>query len=192
MTTSSSNSPASSNQPSLPPGLPTSTVVFDRATVKRAIDRLAVQINVDLRDQNPVFLAVMHGGLPFTADLLMRFSAQCDLAYVHVGRYGHGKEGGELRWRVEPTADLTGRTVVFVDDVLDRGETLAALRTRARELGAASVLAAVLVRKAVDSCASHAEYIALESPNLFLFGYGMDLDDKWRNLPEIRASEGRY
>ena len=91
---------------------------------------------------------------------------------------------------VQPTADLKGRTVVYVDDVLDRGETLAALRARAEELGAKQVLAAVLVRKEVDNCVSHADYIALESPNLFLFGRGMDIEGQWRNLPEIRAVHG--
>ena len=168
-------------------GVPPSEVVFDAATVEHAIDQLAVQLNADLQDANPVFLAVMHGGLPIAADLLMRFNGPCDLAYVHVGRYGHGTSGGELKWFVEPTTDLTGRLVLYVDDVLDRGETLAALRQRATELGAAEVRAAVLVRKAVADCVSHAEYIALESPNLFLFGRGMDLDGQWRNLPEIRA-----
>ncbi len=196
MTTSSSNlldsSKSSASSPKSPglTSLPASDVVFDKATVEKAIDQLAVRLNVDLHNANPIFVAVLHGGLPFTADLMMRFQGCCELAYVHVGRYGHGTTGGELTWHVEPTADLTGRTVVYVDDVLDRGETLAALRTRAQELGAKQVLAAVLVRKAVDDCASHADYIALESPNLFLFGHGMDIDGQWRNLPEIRAVHG--
>lgn len=196
MTTSSSNSLDSSKPSARSPqspgltSLPASDVVFDKATVEKAIDQLAVKLNVDLHNLNPIFVAVLHGGLPFTADLMMRFQGCCELAYVHVGRYGHGTTGGELAWHVEPTADLTGRTVVYVDDVLDRGETLAALRKRAQELGAKQVLAAVLVRKAVDDCASHADYIALESPNLFLFGRGMDIDGQWRNLPEIRAVHG--
>lgn len=196
MTISSSNSLDSSNPaPAASPGpglteLPVSEIVFDKATIEKAIDQLAVRLNVDLHNLNPVFVSVLHGGLPFTADLLMRFQGCCELAYVHVGRYGHGKAGGELVWHVQPTADLSGRTVVYVDDVLDRGETLAALRARAEELGAKQVLAAVLVRKEVDNCVSHADYIALESPNLFLFGRGMDIEGQWRNLPEIRAVFG--
>lgn len=193
MTISSSNSLDTSNfSASAPrsPGLtelPKSEVVFEKAAVEKAIDQLAVKLNVDLHNQNPVFVSVLHGGLPFTSDLVMRFQGCCELAYVHVGRYGHGTDGGELVWHVEPTADLTDRVVVYVDDVLDRGETLAALRKRAEERGARKVLAAVLVRKAVDDCSSHAEYVALESPNLFLFGRGMDIEGQWRNLPEIRA-----
>jgi len=196
MTTSSSNSLDTSKFiPSGPasPGLttlPDSQIVFDKATVEKAIDQLAVKLNVDLHNRNPVFVSVLHGGLPFTSDLVMRFQGCCELAYVHVGRYGHGTAGGELVWHVEPTADLRDRVVVFVDDVLDRGETLLALRQRAEQLGAAKVLAAVLVRKAVDNCASQAEYIALESPDLFLFGRGMDIEGQWRNLPEIRAIVG--
>ena len=117
----------------------------------------------------------------------MRFQGGCDLGCVHVGRYGAQTTGGELAWHMQPSADLTDRLVVFVDDVLDKGETLAALRARALELGAKEVRAAVLVRKAVERCISQAEYIALEAPDLFLFGYGMDIDGQWRNLPEIRA-----
>ena len=183
--------PLSQPQPGQPAvgfdNMPNSTLVFDQAAITKAVDRLAVQVNVELRNTNPVFLSVLHGGLPFTSDLLMRFQGGCDLGYVHVGRYGSQTHGGELKWLVEPSADLTDRVVVFVEDVLDKGETLEALRTRALELGAKEVRAAVLVRKAVAHCVSHAEYIALEAPDLFLFGYGMDIDGQWRNLPEIRA-----
>jgi len=177
MTTSSSNLSATSESQDCVgfADLPVSRVVFDRQTINQAIDRLAVQINVDLAGTNPVFLSVLHGGLPFTGDLLMRFQGACDLGYVHVGRYGSEQSGGELEWHREPSAE---------------GETLAALRARALELGAREVRAAVLVRKAVDHCVSHAEYIALEAPDEFLFGYGMDIDGQLRNLPEIRAVIG--
>lgn len=167
--------------------MPNSSLVFDKAAITRAVDQLAVQLNVELKDTNPVFLSVLHGGLPFTGDLMMRFQGDCDLGCVHVGRYGANTHGGELTWHMQPSADVAGRLVVFIDDVLDKGETLAALRARALELGAREVRAAVLVRKAIDNCVSEAEYIALEAPDLFLFGYGMDIDGKWRNLPEIRA-----
>ncbi len=198
MTISSSNSHASSNVDTSTSSaletavvgfdnLPNSRLVFDQPTIRKAIDRLAVQLNVELRGANPVFLAVLHGGLPFAGELLMRFQGGCDLGYVHVGRYGSDTSGGALRWHVEPTVELTDRIVVFLDDVLDKGETLAALRARAGELGAREVRAAVLVRKVVADCVSQAEYVALEAPDLFLFGYGMDIDGQWRNLPEIRA-----
>ena len=192
--TSNSNSLVSSRASSREPvqavgfdNMPDSTLVFDKASIVRAIDRLAVQMNAELHNTNPVFLSVLHGGLPFSGDLLMRFQGGCDLGCVHVGRYGAQTTGGELAWHMQPSADLTDRLVVFVDDVLDKGETLAALRARALELGAKEVRAAVLVRKAVEHCISQAEYIALEAPDLFLFGYGMDIDGQWRNLPEIRA-----
>ena len=190
MTTSSSNSLVSSSSDSAAIGfdnMPNSSLVFDQASIRHAVDQLAVRLNVELRGTNPVFLSVLHGGLPFTGDLLMRFQGDCDLGCVHVGRYGSETQGGELTWHMQPSADLTDRLVVFVDDVLDKGETMAALRSRALELGAAEVRAAVLVRKAVEHCVSEAEYIALEAPDLFLFGYGMDIDGKWRNLPQIRA-----
>lgn len=192
MTTFSSNSPASSDlcAASLAdgaPGLPVSQVLFDAATVEQAVNRLAVRINVELRDANPVFVAVMHGGLPFASELFMRFSGRCELACVYAERQGRKTSDTSWRWHLDPSADLTDRTLLLVSDVLDGGETLAALRARAMELGAADIRAAVLVRKASARCLGHADYIALESPNQFLFGYGMALDNNWRNLREIRA-----
>ena len=124
MTTSNSNSLASSSSTSRSAAgfdnLPNSSLVFDRAAIKHAIDQLAVQLNVELHGANPVFLSVLHGGLPFTSDLLMRFQGDRDLGCVHVGRYGAGTQGGELTWHMQPSADLTDRLVVFVDDVLDK------------------------------------------------------------------------
>jgi len=82
--------------------MPNSSLVFDQAAIRHAVDQLAVQLNVELRGTNPVFLSVLHGGLPFTGDLVMRFQGDCDLGCVHVGRYGSETKGGELTWHMQP------------------------------------------------------------------------------------------
>jgi hypoxanthine phosphoribosyltransferase len=161
--------------------------MYSAAQVRSAVDRLAVRVNAELAEANPVMLVVMHGALPFAADLLARFRSPCELAYVHVARYGNETSGSDLRWLQPPSISLRDRCVLIVDDVLDRGETLSELRTRVIDLGAARTCAAVFVRKNVPGCISHAEYVGLDSPNRFLFGYGMDYQGYWRNLREIRA-----
>ena len=156
--------------------------------VSAAIDRLSVRISLRLQDANPVVLAVMTGGLPVAGSLLLRLAFPLELGYVHVGRYRDALRGGELVWHADPGYDLAGRSVLFVDDVLDEGKTLAALLDWARERGAAEVLSAVLVDKRVPGPRPvEADFVALSCPDRYLFGCGMDFRGYWRNLPAIYA-----
>lgn len=167
--------------------LASASLEFTAATIDQAIDRLGVQINAELDGQFPVFVAVMHGGLPFASDLLQRFTGPVELAYLHVSRYGAETTGSELRWLQGVTADVQQRNVLLIDDVLDQGVTMRALRTAMTDAGAASVKAAVLVHKDVPECVSHADYIALHAANEYLFGRGMDYAGYWRNLRSIHS-----
>jgi hypoxanthine phosphoribosyltransferase len=158
------------------------------AAVQRAIDRVSVQLSLRLQDANPLLLVVLHGALPFAAELIKRLAFPLEYGYLHVGRYGAGTRGGELRWHAEPQHALAGRVVLLIDDVLDRGDTLAAIRAWALAAGAAEVLTCVLVDKAVAEPRSvAADFVALECPDRYLFGCGMDFQGYWRNLPGIYA-----
>ncbi|MEQ8485243.1 MAG: hypoxanthine-guanine phosphoribosyltransferase [Pseudomonadales bacterium] len=162
--------------------------LVDAQTVARAVDRLAVRLAVELQDANPWLLTVMHGALPLAGWLLARLPFPLQVGYLHVGRYGDATDGGELRWHAAPDYPLQGRTVLLIDDVLDRGETLAALVRWARDAGAARVLTAVLVDKVVAATRPvAADFAALQCPDRFLFGCGMDFQGYWRNLPDIHA-----
>lgn len=156
--------------------------------VQHAIDQVAVRLALRLQQANPLLLVVMHGGLPFAAELLKRFAFPLEYGYLDVGRYGAATRGGELRWFAEPRYALAGRNVLVVDDVLDRGDTLAAIRRWAIDAGAETVLTSVLVDKAVAGPRPvAADYAALACPDRFLFGCGMDYQGYWRNLPGIYA-----
>lgn len=156
--------------------------------VQKAMDRLAVRLALDLDGANPLVLTVMHGGLPYAGEILKRLSFPLELGYVHVSRYRGATSGGSLRWHHQPEYDLSGRTVLFVDDVLDQGETLAALCAWAEQAGARRVLTTVLVDKQLDTPRPvSVGYAALTCPNRYLFGCGMDYRGYWRNLPAIYA-----
>jgi len=156
--------------------------------VRAAIDRLSVRLSLRLHSANPLVLTVMTGGLPLAGALLLRLAFPLEVGYVHVGRYRDALRGGDLVWRAEPGYELAGRSVLFVDDVLDEGKTLAALVGWAREQGAAEVLSTVLVDKRVDGARPvAADFIALTCPDRYLFGCGMDFRGYWRNLPAIYA-----
>jgi hypoxanthine phosphoribosyltransferase len=167
--------------------------IVDAASVLHAVDQVAVRIALRLQDANPWVLTVMHGALPFAGWLLPRLAFPLEVGYLHVSRYRNDTAGGDLRWHSQPEYPLQGRTVLLVDDVLDRGETLAALVDWMREAGAAEVLTAVLVDKVVNAPRpAAADFAALQGPDRFLFGCGMDYRGYWRNLPAVYALADGY
>lgn len=156
--------------------------------VRAAVDRLSVRLSLDLGEADPLVLTVMHGALPFAGALLPRLAFPLTTGYVHVSRYRQATRGGALDWHAAPDYPIAGRAVLLLDDVLDRGETLAALVAWARGAGAGSVSTAVLVDKQVHGPRPvKADYAALECPDRYLFGCGMDFRGYWRNLPGIHA-----
>ncbi len=162
--------------------------IADRDTVEAAIDRVAVQLAVELADAYPVLMCVMNGGLVMTARLLERFEFALQLDYVQVSRYRDGTSGGELTWRVEPALPLAGRTVLVIDDIFDQGWTMRGVVAKVSSLGAAQVLSVVLVDKQVaHTRPMEVDYAALTAPDRYLFGCGMDYHGHWRNLPAIYA-----
>ena len=166
-------------------------LVVPAAEVQVAIDRLAVEIGGQLADAQPLVLTVMGGGVVFAGQILPRlgFPLECD--YLHVTRYGDATSGGALRWLVEPRIPVAGRTVLVLDDILDEGITLAAIKARLLEQGAARCLLAVLTEKDNGRAKPvHADFVGLHLPNRFVFGCGMDVGGAWRNLPAIYAMKG--
>jgi hypoxanthine phosphoribosyltransferase len=167
--------------------------LFTAEEVAAALDRMASAITARLSAANPVVLCVMHGGLIVTGRLLPRLLFPLETGYLHASRYGHEFCGSHLDWRVRPTEDLRGRTVLLVDDILDEGATLAAIIDYCHAEGATEVLTAVLVDKGHDRKARPGltgDFVGLVSPDRFLFGCGMDYKGYWRNAPGIYAVKG--
>jgi hypoxanthine phosphoribosyltransferase len=165
------------------------------AEVRAALDRMAAAISDRLAAANPICYCVMNGGLVIAGRLLSRLDFPLEVAYLHATRYGHELNGTTmLDWRVRPTQDLEGRTVLVIDDILDEGHTLEAIVAHCRDEGAAEVLTAVLVDKQHGRKARpglKADFHGLDIPDRFLFGCGMDYKGYWRNAPGIYALKGR-
>ena len=166
----------------LPPG---ARCVFDAETVDVAVDRVAVELALKLWDARPVIVCLMNGGLPFTANLLRRFHFDLEFDYMHLSRYEH-TTGGKIRFARRLERSLEGRTVLLVDDVLDEGETLAAAQREVLAGAPAVLVSAVLVRKDTQA-AAEVDFAALEGPDEFLVGRGMDCDGAFRQLSGIYA-----
>ena len=157
--------------------------------IARALQRMADAITADLADADPVVLAVMHGGAFAAVELCRRLRFPYELDFVHVTRYARGLRGGEIEWRVRPSTELTGRTVLVVDDVLDRGHTLRALGAELRKVGVARQRTAVLVVKRVANARGRprVDYRGVDVDDAYLFGCGMDYRGYWRGLPALYA-----
>ena len=163
--------------------------LYSGRDVDRALDRMADELAPRLTRANPVVLAVMHGGAFAALELARRFDFPHELDYVHVTRYRGDVGGRNLEWRVRPSAALEGRTVLVVDDILDRGTTLRALEKELERVGVAKRLTAVLVVKrfAAPRRRPRVDAAGLAVEDVYVFGSGMDYRGYWRSLRGIYA-----
>lgn len=168
--------------------LESAELVHSAEVVATAVARVAGEITEKLQDSNPVLLCVMSGGVPFAGQLMTQLRFPLDFDYLHVTRYGQDTSGGALSWRAAPWTSVKGRTVLVVDDILDEGLTLAAIRDRMLKLGATECYTAVATEKLNGKEKPiRADFVALTVPDRFVFGFGMDVRGAWRNLPAIYA-----
>jgi hypoxanthine phosphoribosyltransferase len=159
-------------------------------TVQAAVRNVAAVLNqrfdTDANGEFPLVLGVMGGAVVFTGCLLPQLRFPLEFDYIHVTRYGDSDEGGEIVWKVIPRQNVAGRTIIVVDDILDEGETLAHVKQRLLDMGAAQVILAVFADKELGrSKPVQADIVGLTIPNRFVVGFGMDAHGYWRNLPGL-------
>lgn len=162
--------------------------VCSAATIARAVQRMAAEITRVLAHDNPLVLSVMGGAVVFTGQLLplLRFPLTFD--YVHLTRYRNTTRGGRIEWKVFPLEAVAGRVVLVVDDILDEGDTMHEIRARVLAAGAKRFYCAVFADKDIGRPKPiAADFVGLQLPNRYVFGFGMDVNGAWRNLPEIYA-----
>ncbi|TXT26837.1 MAG: hypoxanthine phosphoribosyltransferase [Gallionellaceae bacterium] len=160
--------------------------------VRAAVERVAREISAALAGAHPLVLSVMGGAVVFTGQLLPLLEFPLDFDYVHVSRYGDARQGGDLHWKVEPRENVRGKVVLVLDDILDEGGTMAAIKQRVMELGAREFYSAVFADK-LNGMAKpvRADFVGVEVPDRFVFGFGMDVHGAWRNLPAVYAVKGK-
>ena len=167
----------------------TAELIHSRKDIEQALDRLAETLNRDLAGQKPVVLAVMTGGMVAAGHLITRLECDLELDYIHVTRYQGDTKGRTIQWLAKPRLSLRDRPVLLVDDILDVGHTLLAAISYCQEQGARSVTTAVLVEKVHDRRHPDlvVDYVGLQVPDRYVFGYGMDYRERLRQLPDIYA-----
>jgi hypoxanthine phosphoribosyltransferase len=149
---------------------------------------MAADITEKLGDKLPLVLCVLTGGIIPSGHILTHLKFPLELDYIHATRYAGETQGGELQWLVRPKTSLKNRHILIIDDILDVGTTLAAIIDDCKAQGAEEVYSAVLVDKMHDrKHGNKADFVGLQVEDKYVFGFGMDYKDYWRNLPAIYA-----
>lgn len=168
--------------------LETAEQLCSAVVISAAVERLAREITGRVQNSFPLVLGVMRGGVMFAGQLLPQLRFPLEFDYLDVTRYGDTTRGGSLAWKVSPGTAVSGRTVLVLDDILDEGQTLAAIRDRLLAAGARHVYSAVFAEKETGRPKPiSADFVGVRLPDRYVFGFGMDVKGLWRNLPEIYA-----
>ncbi len=162
-------------------------VLYDEKAILNRLDELAARITQDYRDRELTVIAVLNGSLIFMADLLRRIPLPLKLDCLSVASYHGGtKSTGEVVFKQIMLPDIAGRHILILDDILDSGLTLNAIRRRLEEVKPLSIKVCVLLEKQIERAAPiDADYVGFQIANEFVVGYGLDYMERYRNLPCI-------
>ena len=156
--------------------------------ISRAIDEVAAKINADFRDSKdiPVLLCVLNGSIMFMAELMKRLEFNLEVVSIKLTSYSGTSSTGNVRQAMGLTSDIRGRRVIIVEDIVDTGYTITELKNILKERGAAeSRVCTMLLKPEVYTKQEKLDYVAIEIPNRFIVGFGLDYDEIGRNLKDI-------
>ncbi len=162
-------------------------VLYSKEEIAETVKSLAKAIKSEYEGKNPIILCILKGSLIFTADLVRELDFPCTIDFMQVSSYGNGAEtSGKLIVKKDMDSDIKGRDVIIAEDILDTGVTLSYLVPELKKRGAASVKICVMLSKPERRKVEvQAEYVGHIIENEFVVGYGLDYDEKYRNLPYI-------
>jgi hypoxanthine phosphoribosyltransferase len=168
------------------------TPLFDAAEIAGKVAELALRIESDYRDLNPVLVCVLKGAFIFLSDLTRRLTIPHVVDFVRVSSYGSSTStSGNARLLLDATTDVQGRHVLIVEDILDTGLTLSFLLGHFAQKRPASLKVCALLHKPARSRVPvRPDYCGFVVPDRFLVGYGLDRDEQFRCLPFIGSVDG--
>jgi hypoxanthine phosphoribosyltransferase len=154
--------------------------------INDAIAKVAAQINKDLDGKDPLFICVLNGAFMFAAELMKRVTIPCEVTFVRVASYKGTMSSGVLKEIYSLEEDIEGRTVVIVEDIVDTGNTMSLVLDQLSCDNPKEIrIATLLFKPEALKCDLKLDYVALEIPNDFILGYGLDYDGYGRNLADI-------
>lgn len=162
------------------------TVSIPEAKILQRVAEVAAQINNDLKNENPLFLAVLNGSFVFAADLMRCMEMSCEISFVRMASYEGTSSTGKVKQLIGLKEEIKGRTVVIVEDIIDSGLTMKNLLATLEEKQPKDIrIAALLVKPGNLQVDLDIPYCCFDIPNDFIVGYGLDYDGEGRNLRSI-------
>ena len=163
-------------------------ILLSESQIHDRIAQLGRDLMRDYGDKNPIFVGVLKGVVVFYADMIRAFDAPCQLDFMWISSYAGAQSTGCIAVKQDVKSDLTGRHVVILEDILDTGRSLTFVRDHLLAKGAASVKICTLLDKPEGRLPGYpitAEYTGFTIPNAFVVGFGLDYNEKYRNLPYV-------
>ena len=161
-------------------------VSIPETVIKERVKALAQEISSDLEGKNPLFLAVLNGSFIFAADLMREMTIPCEISFVKLASYQGTTSTGKVHEVIGINEDLTGRTVVIVEDIVESGQTMLRMIEALGTRKPASVQICTLFFKPERLQEDlNLDYVAFKIPNDFIVGYGLDYDQQGRGLKDI-------
>ena len=164
----------------------TFAVSIPREQIEKEVKRVAAEISRDYEGREPVFLAVLNGSFIFAADLMREVDLPCEISFVRLASYQGVTTTGEIREIMGLSIDITGRPVIIVEDIVDTGLTMAHMLETLQKHNPASVdICTMLLKPGKLQVDLDIRYCAMQIPNDFIVGYGLDYDGYGRNTKDI-------
>ena len=159
---------------------------LSQEVIEKALDEVADKLNKDLADKDPLFVCVLNGSFIFAAELMKRVTIPCEVSFVKVSSYRGITSTGKLKEIYGLEEDIKDRTVVIVEDIVDTGHTMSLILEQLECDGPKEIrVATLLLKPDALKVELKLDYVALEIPNDFIVGYGLDYDGYGRNLSDI-------
>ena len=161
-------------------------VLISEEELEAAVGRIGRQISVDYKDRDPIFIGVLKGCFMFMADLMRHVDIPCSMDFMAVSSYKGTTSTGAVKINKDVSENIEGRHIILVEDILDSGVTLNYLKNYLMVSRPASIAVATLMDKPARRKADiYANYSCFEVPDAFVVGYGLDYNERYRNLPYI-------
>jgi len=171
-------------------------ILIDEEQLQTRIKQIGAEISEDYQDQDLMLICILRGGVMFLTDLMRAITVPHIIDFMAVSSYGTGARmsGGNVRITLDLTSSIDGRNVLLVEDIIDSGNTIASVLALLETRGPKSLRVCTLLDKVERREAEiRIHYRGFEIPNEFVFGYGLDLDEYYRNLPFIGVVHpGKY
>ena len=165
-------------------------LLISESEIKKRVKTLANKINEDYKGKKPIFVGILNGCYVFMADLLREINLDIEVDFVKIRSYEGDSSTGTIKFRKDISADIDGRDIIIVEDIIDSGFTINFLVNRLRNSGPKSVaVTTILFKKEVAKLDFDVDYVGFEIPPEFVVGYGLDYDEKYRQLKDVMVLE---